>query len=335
MVSELTVILGDFFLTSRPRQAEAPPRLLALELLLARAACTRLPLGWRAWLAQQAASDDALHLAPAGVAARAWLAAPPAAPPGPHSFWFATPVHYLAGIDSVHLHPAGLLELASDEQAALAADFNALFGDSHWHLYALGRRELLLCGPHLDASAADPGNWAGRDPSGGAPRGPDAGALLRLGSEIEMWLHEHRINGPRQARSQLPITGLWLWGATSSAQPRVAARGELPALYGADLYAEGLWRLAGHGAAPLPEEFHALPAAAGARAIVLYPVLAADGLAQLQRLEQRWIAPALAALRVGRLRTLRLLAGERLYRLQRLRLAQFWRRGRPWWEALA
>jgi hypothetical protein len=334
MGSELTVILGDFFLTSRPRQADAPPRLAALELLLARAECTRLPEGWRAWLAQQAASGDAVHVAPASLAARAWLAPPAGA--HSHSYWFATPVHYLAGIDSVHLHPDGLLQLMPDEQAALAADFNALFGDSHWRLHALGHRELLLCGPRLQASAADPGDWAGRDPSGGAPRGPDAATLLRLGSEIEMWLHEHRINGARQARSQLAVTGLWLWGSTPGAAARAAVRGALPVLHGSDLYAEGLWRLAGRSAEPLPEEFQALPIAADAHAIVLYPALGADGLAQrLAQLERRWIAPALAALRARRLRTLRLLAGERVYRLQRLGLARFWRAGRPWWEALA
>jgi hypothetical protein len=332
MVSELTVILGDFFLSSRPRQAEAPPRLPALELLLARAECTRLDPDWRGWLARLAAPDDALQLAPASVAARAWLGSPP----GPDSFWFATPVHYLAGIDSVHLHPDGLLHLAGDEQNALAADFNALFGDSHWHLHALGRRELLLRGPPLQASAGDPGDWAGRDPSGAAPRGPDAGTLLRLGSEIEMWLHEHRINGARQARSQLSVTGLWLWGATAGAGSRAVVPGGLPVLYGMDLHAEGLWRLAGRSAEPLPEEFQALNDAAEARAIVLYTALGAEGLTQrLQRLEQRWITPALAALRARRLRTLRLLAGGRAYRLQLLRLAQLWRGSRPWWEALA
>src|SRR6202142_821059 len=284
MVSELTVILGDFFLAKRSRQADALPRMPALELLLARAECTRLPGGWRAWLAQAAAPDNVLHLPPAGVAARAWLDPQPE----PDSCWFATPVHYLAGIDSVHLHPAGLLELAPEEQTALAADFNALFGDAHWRLHALGRRELLLRGPRLEASAPDPGEWAGRDPSGGAPRGPDERTLRRLGSEIEMWLHEHRINGQRHARAQLSITGLWLWGATRVAQPRVGAPGAMPALYGADLYAEGLGRLAGRIAEPLPEGFEAVPAGPDARAIVLYPVLGADGLPQLlQRPEQR------------------------------------------------
>jgi hypothetical protein len=333
MVSELTVMLGDFFLPSRARQADTPPRLGALELLLARAERARLPGGWRAWLAREAAPSDIAALSPAGIAARAWLEAPSA----PHTCWFATPVHYLAGLSSVHLHPAGLLQLTPDEQHALATDFNALYADTPWRLHALGARELLLRGPPLDASGADPGDWAGRDPSGGAPRGVDANALLRLGSELEMWLHEHPINRQRRARSQLAVTGLWLWGAGPGAgagtRPRTAAA--LPALYGADLYAGALWRLAGQTTHALPEDLEAGLARAEAHAVVLYPVLGAEGLTQrLSRLEQRWIAPALRALRTRRLRTLRLIAGEHALRLRRLQLARFWRAPAPWWEAL-
>jgi hypothetical protein len=335
MVSELTVILGDFFLPARAPPAQALPRLDALELLLARAERVRLPGSWRAWLAAVGAPSALASLPPARLAARAWLA-PPA---GPESFWFATPVHYLAGIDSVHLHPAGLLALAPEEQATLAADFNALFGDAHWRLHALGQRELLLAGPPLAASAADPGQWAGRDPSGAAPRGADANALRRLGSEIEMWLHQHPLNAQRRARGELAVTGLWLWGSEppAGAEPaRVAAPRELPVLYGADLYALGLWRLAGHAARALPAAFDTVRAQHDARSVVLYPALGAEGLTQLlQRLEQHWLAPALAALQAQRLGALRLLAGERAYRLSRLRLARFWRARAPWWQALA
>jgi hypothetical protein len=267
--------------------------------------------------------------------ARAWLG--PAV--GSDCFWLATPVHYLAGIDTVHLHPAGLLALAPEEQAALARDFNALFGDAHWRLHALGQRELLLRGPPLDASALDPGLWAGRDPSGAAPQGADAHTLRRLGSELEMWLHEHPLNAQRRARGELAVTGLWLWGSRppASAPPTaVTALSELPAFFGADLYAASLWRLAGRATHALPEAFDTLPSHQDARSVVLFPALGAEGLTQLlQRLEQRWLAPALAAVRARRLGALQLLAGERAFRLGRLRLARFWRARPRWWEALA
>jgi hypothetical protein len=345
MVSELTVILGDFFIPARSPQADPLPRLPALERLLARAERLRLQQGWRGWLAGAYLGEDLAAQSPARVAAHAWLAPRP----GPDCFWFATPVHYLAGIDSVHLHPDGLLCLSPSEQELLVSDFNTLFGDAQWQLHALGRRELLLRGPPLDASAPDPGQWAGRDPYQGVATGADARALRRFGSEIEMWLHTHPLNVARRERGQLPVTGLWLWGARgahanaaahSAAQGAIAAaraaQSPLPNLYGADLFAEALWRLAGQAAHDLPEGFQALRASPRSQSIVLYPLLGAEGLTQrMQRLEQRWLAPGQLALRGRRLRSLLLVAGASAYRLRWWQLARAWRASSPWWEALA
>jgi len=53
-----------------------------------------------------------------------------------------------------------------------------------------------------------------------------------------------------------------------------------------------------------------------------------------QRLEQRWFAPALAALRAQRLHAIELLIDRSRYRLRRWHLARMWRTRRPWWERL-
>jgi hypothetical protein len=348
MVSELTVILGDFFIPARAPQTDPLPRLAALEGLLARAERLRLHQGWRAWLAGVYAPAGLAAQSPARIAARAWLAPQT----GPDCYWFATPVHYLAGIDSVHLHPDGLLSLCPEEQDALVLDFNALFGDEQWRLHALGHRELLLRGPPLDASAADPGPWAGRDPYLGGAAGADARALRRLGSEIEMWLHAHPLNAQRRERGQLAVTGLWLWGsrgpdaaaaaaADSANDAPVAAAdataaASLPQLYGADLFSEALWRLAGQATHDLPEGFEAMRSSQRSRSVVIYPLLGAEGLTRrMQRLEQLWLGPSLRALRGRQLRSLLLVAGEHAHRLRWWQLARWWRARSPWWEAFA
>ena len=87
-------------------------------------------------------------------------------------YWLATPVHCFAGLDSVQLHPAGLLELPASEQSALAAEFTRVFADTPWRLHATGQRELLLSGAPLAASAADPAASIGADLRDGLPRGP-------------------------------------------------------------------------------------------------------------------------------------------------------------------
>jgi hypothetical protein len=337
MTSELILILRDFFPATEAAGADkAPPRLPALESLLAGAARQPLPDGWRAGLAARFATPEIAALSPAAAAARAWLDS--AAQPG-LQYWFATPVHLFAGLDSVHLHPAGLLQLSGSAQTALAAEFKTVFGDAPWALHSIGRRELLLSGPPLAASAPDPAQFAGGDPGGGLPRGTAAATLRRLGVEIEMWLHEHRINLERARNGELPVSALWLWGALAPARtPSLAAVATIRSgrLYGEDAYAEALWRLQSAASEPLPEHFEALDRRGAGIHVVLYPTLADDGRSRaLQRLEQCWLAPALSSLRARRLSVLQLLAGTRCYRLRWWQLGRFWRARPAWWEQLA
>ena len=175
-MAELVFVLSDFF-SSAPHDAGAGlPRLPLLELILARSDVTPLASDWRGWLAARGAGGSERASTPAATVAAAWNALPPA----PRQVWLATPVHYFAGLDSVHLHPAGLLRLERDEQDRLAADFSRVFADSPWVLQGLGQRELLLSGPAMAASGADPALFAGSDPSGGLPRGPDAVSYTHL-----------------------------------------------------------------------------------------------------------------------------------------------------------
>jgi hypothetical protein len=340
MASELILVLRDFSAAGDPPARNSSlPRLPALETLLSRAHRAPLPLGWRDYLRTRFAAAAQLQLAPAAVVAMGREETPAAADT---QYWLATPVHCFAGLDSVQLHPAGLLELPPATQSALAAEFNLMFADTPWRLHATGQRELLLSGAALAASAADPAASIGADLRDGLPRGAEAATLRRLGVEIEMWLYEHRINRERQARGELPVSGLWLWGATLPAAPDPAARRPAPQsresvrLCGADAYVEALWRLRGSPIAPLPDGFERMAASTDDLSVVLYPALGAESpLRAVEQLEQRWLAPSLQALRARRLSSLGLLAGSVAYRLTRWQLARFWRPRLPWWEALA
>ena len=339
MASELIMVLSDFFPRGDAADPDsALPRLPALETLLATARSDPLPQGWRSRFATRFGAPELAALAPAAAAALAWLNSP-AQPPT--QYWFATPVHYFAGLDSVHLHPAGLLQLSCAAQVALVADFRAVFGAAPWRLHSIGRRELLLSGAPLAASAEDPAQFVGRDLGAGLPRGAAAATLRRLGVEIEMWLHEHPINLQRQASGELPVSALWLWGALlpsarGDADRAVATSLASSRLYGQDAYAEALWRMRGGRTEPLPEHFETALRSGADTHVVLYPTIGADGLSgALQRLEQRWLSPALQALRARKLSAIELLAGSRCYRLRWLNLARFWRARSPWWEPLA
>jgi hypothetical protein len=336
MASELILILSDFFPDTLSAPAEqAAPRLAGLETLLAKSRRSPLPQGWRAWLAQRFATPEIAALAPAELVARAWLA------PSEAKHWLATPVHYFAGLDSVHLHPEGLLQLSAQEQAALVTDFELVFADTPWRLHGNGARELLLCGPSLDADSADPAQFAGLNPSAGLPRGTELATLRRLGVEIEMWLHEHRVNQDRGARGELPVTTLWFWGASappraSNAGRAISTAGGSLRLYGGDTYAQALWRLSGRESASLPANLQGALASEASTHLLIIPTLDAGAVVgALQRLEVDWLAPALQGLRARRLSGIHLLTGTHSYELRWLDLARFWRPLRPWTEQMA
>jgi hypothetical protein len=359
-VTELVFILADFSAPSVGEHADTKllPRLPALETLLARAQRQPLASDWRAWLAGHVHAEGAT---PAATVARAWVGAElggrdPAGTGAAQHHWLATPVHFFAGIDRIQLHPAGLLQLTAAEQRALAQEFSRTFAGSPWELSAIGQRELLLAGAPLYATGLDPAGFAGDDPSAGLPRGPDAAALKRLGSEIELWLHQQPLNLAREQRGELTVSALWLWGGPGApaAAPAAAgaARGPSPVLsptsvpapasaptmrlLGHDTYAEALWRLRGAAAEALPDSFAAAKGLLdGGDSVVLYPMRHDGGItAALSQLEQRWLAGSVAALRRRRAHALWLLAGAHVWHLRWADLGRLWRRRSPWWEVL-
>jgi hypothetical protein len=351
-VAELTLILTNLPDRSLGARADGAVRLAALELLFARAQREPLTAGWRGWLASRIAVPA--QCAPAEIATLAFhdrLLTPDVVPARAHH-WFATPLHFFAGIDSVHLHPQGVLQLGDDEQQRLAQEFARVFAGSSWSLSAVGQRELLLSGPPLQASADDPLRLLTRTPDACMARGPDANVLRRLGSEIELWLHEHPLNLERVRRGELPVTGLWLWGAALPAElePGSAvhtaaacldwpsARKELlPVVYGRDIYTEACWRLRSQATHPLPHSWQAEPALARSHAdrIVLLALHLELGLATaLLELERLWLAPVIAALQKRRITTLYCVLADRASRLTWHHCIRVWRARAPWWEEL-
>ncbi len=340
----LILVLRDLYPARLSEAARATlPRLPALEYWLARGETDLAASDWRRWLQGEARAAPVRTAPPASVAAAAVSGVPAGAP-----VWFASPVHLVAGIDTVRVHPAGLLQLSGEDQRGLERDFTTVFADSGWTLHATGRRELLLAGGPVfrpDAVRShDPALWLGADPREGLPAGAKANVLRQLGAEMEMWLHEHPINRARRARGTPVANALWIWGggAPTVAVQRIAA----PKLNGGavawadDLFIDGLARLEGFTLDPLPARWP--PTGSDHRAphanLLAVCELGADASAgALQGLERDWIAPALEQWRAGQWHTATLLAGARAVTLARTPWRSLWprfRRPRPWWETL-
>lgn len=229
----------------------------------------------------------------------------------------ASPVHLLAGMTSVGMADDGVLVLEPAEADALAVDFNRTFGNGGVTLER-GRDAVLLCrfDAPLRVTTSAPEEAAGQDVWAYLPRGDDAPRLRRLATEIEMWLFDHAVNRRRRESERPLITALWLWGEG-------AADAELPAVRG--------WTA---GEDPLFASFAPTSRYPGASTSGVVAVRDWPGTPAWDDVEARWLAPALADLRAGRLQSIELSAGRRGMRVNAHALKRFWRRARPWWEIL-
>ncbi|WP_166454591.1 hypothetical protein [Duganella rivi] len=136
------------------------------------------------------------------------------------------------------------------------------------------------------------------------PEGDRARDFRKLQNEIQMLWHEHPINEARQARGLQAINSCWLWGGSGPATPagRVAIAGGTQWM---DALAAGVQ--------PNVEQLIAQPGA-----VMLADLIApaqvgdwADWLARMQRIEQEWFAPLLAALKGGRIARVQLILSHR------------------------
>jgi hypothetical protein len=155
--------------------------------------------------------------------------------------------------------------------------------------------------------------------------------LLRLASEIEMWLFDHPVNAARRARGVPVISALWLWGggAGDAALPDVAGwtAGD-DALFSAFRRRLQYPPAADSSSAASGSARSAAPARSGVVVLASWP-----GTAAWRESEQRWLNPALEDLKAGRLERIEISAAATSLRLSARGLLRFWRRSRPWWES--
>jgi hypothetical protein len=317
-MTQLVLAITDFAL---PTDAGSAPQLSGLDRLLARGHLQSLALPcWRHWILQEAGLDPPERLPVAGTLA------------GKSGHWaVATPVHLLAGLEHVHLDPAGLPAVTELEWQELASGFNGLFADSGMSLSFDGEVALLNLGAPLEARTHDPRQLAGRDAGAWLPSGPDGGRLRRLMTEIQMWLHEHPLNLARNRRGAPPVNGLWIWGCGGEPLLPVSS---LPGLSTSDPFLRRWWEASGAACAPTPPALETWLSEPHAIVTLDLAAIDPDPAASLQRVEERWFAPLVRALSDGSVSGARLLLGDMVAAFGRYDRLRFWRPRRDWHEAL-
>lgn len=260
------------------------------------------------------------------------------------AYWLrADPVHLQARRDQLRLAESDMLGISQQEADALAAILNRHFADhgmtflaarpGRWYLRLARRPEISTCAP---------GMAAGGNIDAFLPAGKDALRWHGIANEIQMLLHEHPVNKAREARNELTINSIWLWGGgAKTAVPgrhfsAVWSDNALAAALaaGADIHAAAL---PGHGTGWLDTTRKDAASGDAHHLIVLEQLDAAAkyGNAGLWRenlvaLERDWIAPLLLALRQRRLSRIALVAtgARRCERFEAgpLDLLRFWRK---------
>jgi hypothetical protein len=358
---EIVIVIADLYLPSTSTEAAAnaagasdtaygmaatSPGPLALEHMARFGQRRTLDVegGWRAWLARRLGRDDLVDFPPAVLATAAFDQWPPLATGRPTgaSAWFATPLHRIAGLTTLHLDRRSILPLSAADAEGFVLDFNRTFGSDPTSLLRLhdvpGASLLLEAPANLMAMTTEPARALVRGLEDSMPQGPQASAFKRLSAEVEMWLHDHPLNTFRIKRGDLPVNAFWFWGggALEGRPQRLAPSAERSLrLFGEDPYLAGLSGLTGGPLVhPLPKMFPDVTKTQ--RTVFLTqvnPLLHAhptwsvlDAFAELDR---RFIVPALAALQAGAVECLTLVANDIELTVRRKDRLKFWRRFKP------
>jgi hypothetical protein len=251
----------------------------------------------------------------------------------------AAPVHLRPDRDLLRLFDARHLGISQAEADALTAELNAHFAPDGLRFTAPSTsRWYLFCQqpPALKAQPLE--RVIGQHVDGLLPTGDDAAHWAQLMNEAQMLLFQSPVNQQRESSGRPPVNGLWTWGGgVWRALADAAPSDRLPAcLQARSPLALGLAAAAG---VTVESPDAAWETQAGSYLVVLEQfrdaLLDTDDKAWSAAAEalDHWLAPAVDALRAGRLDEIIIDACDgRRWSLCRADLRRFWpgNWGRPW-----
>lgn len=262
-----------------------------------------LALPHESWLARELGLDAGGRPAFAAAAMRGF-----GLDPAGGRWHLVTPAHIQ--VARSHLMMADTRQVALDDAdgRALFAAASGLceeighplrYGDAHtWFLRA----------DDWTFDSASPDTVANMDLTDFMPKGAVAQAYRRLQNEVQMAWHAHPVNAAREARRLPVVNAFWVWGAASQAPAAPAALAS---------HAVPGW-LAALGA-PGPDALARLDQLLARDGLLVAGNLGQAGLASdwngwlqgMQQLEATLFAPLLAAVKDGRVKSLRMVLSSR------------------------
>jgi len=244
--------------------------------------------------------------------------------------WFVVnPAHVQIGHSHLMMGDSRQLDLREEEARALFETARECCEEEgHALQYGAPDTWFLRADDWDNIQTASPDAAVGMNLTDWVPSGAQSRAFRKLQNEVQVSWYTHPANAAREARGQAPINSIWPWGAASvaaeHAQMLVArAAGKLAPRPAVSTYATPGWltSLADQRLSSLDDiagKLTSTESAEGGRMLVCGsmagPAIAADWHAWLQEmhaLEAALFAPLLAALKQGRIRSLRLVLSHR------------------------
>jgi len=322
------LILSDLYvLDEAGRGASLPPThaLPNLEWLLRFADSPDLIGDWRGWLLNQT-PPGFQGQSVAGISAYGCID-----DRNIESTWLATPVALEARLDHVRLLDRGLLRLDESEREKCRDEFSRIFGPTY-QLRDGGERAFYLSGlPANRVGTSDPARLLGNE-IGPALPGREAGELRRLWAEIEMWLHGAAFNVARERAGKRRVSALWVWGGEPLQGDLVVSGPAASAYLGGDPLIDALNRIHGAesgGSSSAPLRLADVDPRL-TDMVVEFAALTGSPQETLEALDENWFAPARAALEIGDLRQVELIANDRCFRIGARPQWRVWRRHQHW-----
>ena len=259
------------------------------------------------------------------------------ADPGRSHWLRADPVHLSVNRDRVVLLDGSQLEIAPTEADALCRSLQAHFaGDEFVFRVAHPERWYIQSGQPFAIYTHPLSAVRGRSVANywfdGAERALWQGRL----SEMQMLLHSHPVNEAREEAGHLPINGVWFWGA--GVLPNLSIQ-NYSHIIAQDVLLHGLAKLTQARYIDTDEFLWALlPLAKSGRTLIVFDRLAKfaaygewDAWREaLAALDQQWFAPALSALKNGKIKAVTIHAPDKKHGVKvaarRLDSFKVWRR---------
>lgn len=334
-MAELSLLIPGLLgpLPELAEAAMAPPVCKPLALWLARGRLERTGQG--DYLEQLAALFGlAGDVSPAGLSARA-----DAVDAQNGQLLRADPVHFRAELDHALLIGSRQLAIQAFEAEALIEQFNSHFSDDGLRLTSSHQERWYLHAEQpLRVDSVPLHRAMGRNVQHFLPRGEDALRWRKILNEAQMLFFTHEVNRQREARGQLTLNSLWLWGeGTWDGEVPGRAAAPFDWIMADEVLARGMADLTGCEQYGLRADLEELLGGRSHGLLVIDDAFLATAAGDLpawqdalQRICEHWITPLHELLKSKALQQIHLYSGDgRCYHIRGADLLKFWRRIKP------